>query len=1019
MTALDDALDSSAPVYGPVRLYADWKEQPIVDTSADALRDLSNQVGPGGIKVSHSLDDGLPGPVTMTQGNDASGSLVGELLGRPEQYADVLTWRTSVTGGGVTDSPSIAFPSNVGLGDYCIVALCVNSSTVTLTDNDGQWELLGAFNDSPAALEIFIWGKHYAVGMTAPDVTLSASTATVWVSSAVSARTASGDIHVDFRPNETLANAESVSTTAHVAPSTTLSRRGYTVGVFATLSAAGPWAPVGGDVELADGIVSPLEVSMTTSSLRQPGAYVTQATTLTATATAIMASIALEVWDRPRMDAPELYSPFNSDSPFYGYERDTAAVQTDFSVLTENGLEDTTIYRGQMGDIAVHGRSAELESFSETRIALNRSLVLPVVWANRENCTVDWLATWLMARGGQFVGPAPNRYTRYWNSFYGSVHGHLEGTLSYSAGLLWNADGGPFGLKPPTVVDGPFLAGMYAHQQDLTTEEVRMVFRPSFEVLPYLDPPQPFHDQISQANSAGRLTVWLRGDTIDNSPTNPPSNNVLLRYVLQGLNVGVIPGHLEVGVNGNRNLYVAMGSLGGTTSFTSSLSVPADGEWHFVGFSWDWAAGTYRFKMDGSATSGGTLATTDTDLYETDADYWSRGGSILNWLICHVPVSDLMIDSGPETHTDTWSTFYPTPEAPGLTATMRPTFQTIEVIAEENPINAWDELANLAQASLSSYRTNEQDNLEFLPLHYFGEAAQMTSAVVYDTEKNAGELAVRSDPTKTRNVVTVKFLQKLGDSTTSTVMAISSAIEIPRGISVMTLFLDTPAAEIHGAAFPGSSFWDFTNLTSAQIATPSTIPTGVHYISANSKQDGSGTVIASTALGVMAKIIDVDSSTITVQFNNRTPAVAWLSNNGQQVPFMMVLGYAVRTTDGYVTIRDSGSIGTRRERALDVELPWVQNLRYARERAQDLAVMLSHPRHELSVTVSGDPRRKPGQLVTIADVDGTRVDGTWRVLSVGHNVNGPQYTQDLALVYVLPAGVWDGADGWDNAVWGE
>jgi hypothetical protein len=79
----------------------------------------------------------------------------------------------------------------------------------------------------------------------------------------------------------------------------------------------------------------------------------------------------------------------------------------------------------------------------------------------------------------------------------------------------------------------------------------------------------------------------------------------------------------------------------------------------------------------------------------------------------------------------------------------------------------------------------------------------------------------------------------------------------------------------------------------------------------------------------------------------------------------------------------------------------------------------SQPRAEVGITVMGDPRRRPGSLVQLADSEGTQAAGTWRILSVKHDYDGGgKYTQDLELVRVLPVAVWDGSDGWDFAVWG-
>jgi len=227
--------------------------------------------------------------------------------------------------------------------------------------------------------------------------------------------------------------------------------------------------------------------------------------------------------------------------------------------------------------------------------------------------------------------------------------------------------------------------------------------------------------------------------------------------------------------------------------------------------------------------------------------------------------------------------------------------------------------------------------------------------------------------------------------------------------------LDVPAVEIHGApGSPTSTNWAIQNLTSTQITTP-TLPKSNHYITANTAIDGGGTVL--TSFSVKAYIISADAVSVTIRFTNTTAATAYLANNGDQVPFLQLWGYAVRTTDGYTSVSDSSSINIRGERSLDTTLEWVQDRTTASDMASRMLGTLARPRPELKMTVAGDPRRKPGQLITVLDAEQTGADGSWRILSVGHNTLGPSYTQDLHVVRVLPAAVWDGLDGWDEGSW--
>lgn len=1024
MTALDDALNTSTPIFAQPTLLADWVEQPenyVNNPDPEPLRNLSGQIGPAGVVIEHSIEDGLPDPVTMTSSNAASATLTAELVGRQARHADTIAWRTGTTTGGGTGTAIVpTFPSDVTWGDYCLIALTVNSVSVAITDprviaNDLQaWKMLVSTED-PGGIKTYIYGKHYSVGMTTPQLTAGSSVSYSWVSVAISARTANG-MQVPFRIAQVAGLEETVSGTNHTTPAVSLTRRGYIVGIFSTGSGAGPWT---GTNELGESVVGTMDVMVSTSARVQPGSYTASATTTLATAVATLTAIALEVWDAPIMDARRFYSPFNTDSPLYGWDRDNAAMQAAINVQGDAGEISTSIYKGQMADIRLNGRSAQLMGISKTRLDMDVSVPLPVVWAYRENCTVDWFATYLMARGGQFGGPAPGPRARYWAPAYGSTHAHLAGDLTYNCGFRYSDPAGTTGWKPPTVTDGPFNSAMYAEQQNAQTLEVCHTFIPSSERLPNWGTDTTVYDQISQANNIGRFHCWIKGNAVASSPTgHSPAVNTIMVYVLQALDVASnIRGGLEIGIRSDtRKLYAKMGDYNiGYITVDSTVVLPTDNLWHFVGFAWNFVGNLVKVKMDATEQVLSGFATSPSPLPTTDARQYEVGGRIFNRLRFHLPHSDIEVEAGPDRYSAAWTRYYPNPT--GQTATMRPTFQAIEVISDSVPVQGWDTIAELAQASLSYYRCNETDGFEFLPPKYFGETAQLTPVMIADTEVNASELNVVNDPTKTRNVVTVQFTQTLADSVITPALKFSTATEIPKGTTTMVFLLEEPIAELHKASDLGQSVPILlTNLTEAQVDA-ATIPAGVHYMTINDTQDGSGLYLNN--VNTKGRIIAWDASSVTITFTHNNPKSVWLVNDGSSVPFLNIMGYVVKYIDGYVTKRDGGSIGTRRERALTSEIPWIHNRAVATAIAQQLVGMLSRPRAEVSVTVMGDPRIKPGNMVTLADSDGTQAKGPWRVLAVTHNAVGAQYTLDLDLVAVLPAAVWDGVDGWDYAVWSQ
>lgn len=1045
MTDLDDGLDTSAPVWTPPTLDVDWQEQfPNLYFSGnpDRINDLSEQMT-GEFNVEHSLDDGLPDAVTMTTSADASGKATIPLNGRQGVVANTMGLRTAITqtGSAVSGFTSFGYPSGALYGDYLLVAVTINDSTANFinyadpTSPYEQWKLLSETTDG-AALKLGIFGKRYWDGEGGFDCDFSVAGLNYSaVMVAAYARGLNPNIWVDLVPQtvQSIGEPSGVAVSAHTAPVVPLRRRGFALSVWASATGVGPFTYTGSGAEMVE-VTTPLDLMVAATALQTPGDFTLTATTTTTTTTVAMASIALEVADRPTMDARAFFSPFNQFSPVYGWARDTADAQLTFNVITPVGPVGTTLHKGQMASISVKGRQAEGTFISKTRLDLDKSLTLPVVFGNRENCSVDWLATWAMARGGQWVGPGPGPMCRFWAPLYGSTHAHYESRYAYSGATYYDSTGGPFGLKPPSVIEGPFLTAMYAQQTATRTEEIFLnplrldLTNPS--EMPATnssyDPPFLMYDQFSKASSQGNITFWMRGDPVASAPAYLSSgDDMIFRYNLYCQNAaGTFLGWVIVTIrSSDRLINVYLGgdlTPGWQVTYASMGAMPTDGSWNFIGVAWDFAAGAVRVRKNGLETTNTTYASSGgtnviTQLPNTDAANITAGGKFTNVVRSHLPISDLQIEAGSPSYGNGWGRFYPSPE--GMNATMRPTYQPILAVAESTPVKGWDLLSDLAKATMSAFRCNEVDNFEFLPLGYFGESEQMTPTVVADTEVNAGELDVVTDPSKVRNSVTIKFDETRVATQFSPILTLSSAIELVRGYTTITFALDEIAVEIHKQNFPFSADWILTNLTAAQITTPTTIPTDKHYFSVNTSQDGSGSVLA--AGSITGQILSANASSITILFTNRTSKSGWIANNGDQVPFLRILGYPVTVVDGYTTQRDEGSITARRERSLDVEIPWVQDRGSATELAQLMVTQLARPRPEVSVTVMGDPRRAPGQLVTLNDAQGTQAEGNWRILKVVHNGNGPEYTQDLQLTYVPPTAVWDGLDGWDNAGWGE
>lgn len=1050
MSALDDALNSAAPVFVPPTLEIGWKERPADegDKPGENLSDMSD-VLEGSFEIGHSFDDALPDPVTMTGSNDAVGTLKAPVLGRPELKLGAAPvffnemWHNADTG---TAEAYTGLNGSTLPGDYVVSAIVLPSPTIEVSlrsDPGEEWTRIAKVSSSTHTM--FVYGREAYKALTdaveGPYYYLTeAIDDPVWSTYTFRAQDPSGN-SLMWRPKSVVTAVDGGSSASHVLPAVT-GDKGIAIGIFF----GGPslvWSSTGAGTERGDSYFTTSSLMWTqTDYFDQPGSsIVMSANSTSATAASARVGFLLELVERPVMTPTQFWSPFNKSSPVLGFDRDTANVDFAFNTVTDDGVSSTPLFSGLMQDVALSsGQSVELSAVSKTRINLNRSLTLPLVTGRRESLTVDWIVSWLLMHADLFIGTAVSPYTRFWASGFGSVHGEIDAKMGYNYGQYWDTTttGGPTGIRDGRLgaVSGPNYLGMFACSTQNYTQEIIMnpldLHRQSLEDLPPFVGEQndavPLQSQFAWSGAAGRISFWLKGDTsVPNGANVSPSDNYVFQYLLQAVRGdGYVLGRVWLRINNSRQFSVQMGNgtAGyGTVNWASpTWDLPSDGNWHFYSISWSWWDGAVNLLLDG-ASLGSTywdtngFITYDGWVYDTDEEIYAVGGRVDNLIRTHMPIAEVIIESAYEVYEDNFADVWPAARVRSFSAIARPSFSPVNVTPSDEPVNGWDTLSELARNVMAMYRANEGDGFEFLPPTYFGETAQLTATTVADTEVNAQDLAVAYDPSQSRNVVTLNFIDTQVDLGYSTVLAVQSAVSIPPGLSTGVFTLDVPVGELHGASSPHAAWWTLTNLTSTQI-TAGTRPNNVHFMTLNTNADGTGVVLAANS--VTAYIDSYTQTTITIIFNNKTGVTQWMVNNYQgdnQLPFLQILGYAVRESQGYVTERDGGSIGTRRERALSADMNWIHDRPAAQRLASWMVTALARPRAVMTVVVQGDPRREPGQVVTVADAQDTQADGLWRILSVTHQGNGPQFTQTLQLMSVGTVAVWD-SGAWDETTWG-
>lgn len=327
----------------------------------------------------------------------------------------------------------------------------------------------------------------------------------------------------------------------------------------------------------------------------------------------------------------------------------------------------------------------------------------------------------------------------------------------------------------------------------------------------------------------------------------------------------------------------------------------------------------------------------------------------------------------------------------------------IQSVVERTAREGWAWLSELCQSSMTSMRVDELDRMMILPPSYFVESDQLVVNDTITTQFNAADPDVTLDPTKIRTVVQVDFTETWIDTTTVDLLRYTTLIEVPVGLSTYQLSLDTPAVLV-------TTFLTESGFT---IGPPWTGPkNGSLY--ANTASNGEGSYLGPAQF--QAEIIAWSSTEVTIEFRNWSSGTAYIVNNLEDTPYLVISGRGVHTQEAAVSLSDTQT--SRKDRTLTVQAPSIQTRDNARRLASAILWWVRRPRAEVAVTVFGDPRRQPGDLYELQDPEGTKITGQWRPLAIEHTRDEAAYTQVMQLKEVSPVAEWDDpTSGWDEGVW--
>lgn len=674
--------------------------------------------------------------------------------------------------------------------------------------------------------------------------------------------------------------------------------------------------------------------------------------------------------DGQPMRPAQYFSPYNVDSPLYGLDRDVAPVKLDHGLVTSAGKERVRVFTGRMENLPVSGGQTKLIAISDTRVKLMRAVQPPAVYGAYQGANATWAMSYALHVCGVYPSPPPQDGCRWWAPMHGSFHSFLPADNKPHLDTLVFVDGiaGPSRRLPIEWVDGPYVAGFAGSGLPLV-QNVGANTGTNDGI--WLEPGAPLITQTGK----GKLEFWVRGDASN-------ATNYLIRFRMYASTGQFV----EAGVAATTyKPFIRFMDGVNDDTFSYSIGVPLDGEWHFVGLSWDIAAEDRWLNLDGVVETSLTATTTPGNFPTTEVWATRKPDIQVGW-----PVSEIQLTAGvtPATHVGWLNALEGVTWTRG--AYLMKSDLELASIAERAPREAWELLGSYALSELASLRADENDLIQYRTLGYWVQDAQQVATALLSTDVNMEIPDITIDPSKLRNSITVTYDEGRNQDAYAAVFAGQDVIALPPGVTVLVLPLSPAAAEIRG--------FSFINIADADTTQPSS----QHFISANDVADGTGNYATTTEIS--AAILEWDPGQATVQVTNAT-ATTYYTANDKTWASINVAAKELLTSSASVTESDPNSVAIRSERNLPVTRSDIQSRVDARRLARNLLMALRKPVPVIeAVKVLGDPRRQPGDLATFQDPTVTRVSGTWRVHTVTHDWDGgrAKYTQDITVRPTLP-----------------
>lgn len=686
------------------------------------------------------------------------------------------------------------------------------------------------------------------------------------------------------------------------------------------------------------------------------------------------------------------WSTFRSDQPYADIPRDVAGVAVSSGLVTADGIRTARLFTGQMSDIPVSGRQVQLKGISRNRLRMTEPIQPPAINGPYEGCEATWPISYALFKSHVYAAPEPIAGCRLYIPFHGSTHAFIPD----NNGTSW-----PYGVRKytspsastwvrPSFVDGPFVAGMYCALRPGES----LTWATNVDVASFA----PGADFWSQQGAKGRIEFWVRGDATDllGAENNTAANvgSIMItqsdqnRYILVGIGAP------------DRRPYLQMRD-GVTTVLIRCDPIPSDGQWHFIGASWDLVNQNFRIIKDTQLVNTGNIGLSLSNLPLADTVDRLR-------VNMYLPISELRITTGP---------FGPNAQAPWVkdipfnaSAILRRSTLQLEGLAETDPVEAYAFINGYARGDLASTGFNELDQYQYLTPAYWVDPDRQVEEEILSPDTNLPEdfTPVR-DVNKIFNKITVKYKASTVQQLNTKVIETSEALFFPRNSTTVVTFPTlAPLVALRDYAFALRDGTTHASLGLNQYDY-------VNYATVNTSQDGTGVYATNQ---IVISVVRWDPGSVTVQFVNVTPANDLYLANNVNLPAFGMGGKTMLKTDDVYTAENAYSKIQRNVRTLDVEAPAIQRRGDAGSLAYELSARLGQPRVRFTSRVFANPERVPGRLVRVQDPNNTNIDKLFRITGVQTSQEGHNIDQTVSAQEVLPVLVW-GVGTWGETVWGK